>query len=74
MGIQFLKHLTRTRVLLHLVDIMPIDGTTPADAIRTIWNELKQFSPELAQKEQWLVFNKTDLLPADEVAERVAES
>jgi len=70
LGIQFLKHLMRTRVLLHLVDIAPNDGSDPIANIRTIEKELEKYSPELAKKERWLVLNKIDLLNPDEVAER----
>jgi GTP-binding protein len=67
LGIQFLKHLSRTRLLLHVVDIAPIDESqSPADAVRTIAAELGKFSPELAEMPRWLVINKVDLLPADE--------
>lgn len=65
LGIQFLKHLTRTRLLLHLVDIMPATGD-PIDDIRTIERELAQYGSELANKARWLVINKADLLPASE--------
>jgi len=67
LGIQFLKHLMRTRVLLHLVDIAPADGSDPVESIKTIAKELEKYSPELAAKERWLVFNKIDLLPEEEV-------
>ncbi len=66
LGIQFLKHLQRTRLLLHLVDIAPPDGSDLVKNIRTINKELKNFSEELADREQWLVFNKIDLMSADE--------
>jgi GTP-binding protein len=67
LGIQFLRHLTRTRLLLHLVDVLPPDG--PASIIpnyHAIVDELEQFSPALARRERWLVLNKTDLLPETE--------
>lgn len=73
LGIRFLKHLTRTRLLLHLVDIYPIDGSDPADAASAIINELELFSPTLHQRERWLVLNKIDTMPADEVQARVDE-
>ena len=66
LGIQFLKHLSRTRLLLHLVDVAPFDGSDPADSARKIAAELERFSPELAGRERWLVLNKIDLLPEDE--------
>ncbi len=66
LGIRFLKHLTRTRLLLHLVDMLPPDGSNPAENVNVIENELDQFSPTLWGRERWLVLNKIDLLPEDE--------
>jgi GTPase len=66
LGIRFLKHLARTRVLLHLVDVAPPDQSDPAQAARTIINELERFSPVLAGKERWLVLNKMDLVSPEE--------
>lgn len=65
LGIQFLKHVSRTRLLLHLVDVEPPDGSDPVTAVRTIERELEKFSPELAARERWLVLNKIDLVPAE---------
>jgi GTP-binding protein len=62
LGIRFLKHLTRNRVLLHLVDVAPIDGGDPAEAACAVIRELEAFSPTLAQRPRWLVLNKTDLM------------
>jgi GTP-binding protein len=71
LGIRFLKHLQRTRVLLHLVDIQPPDPEAdPVEDVRAIAAELKKFSPELAKKERWLVLNKIDQLPPDEAEKR----
>lgn len=70
LGIRFLKHLTRCRVLLHIVDMMPFDDTNPADNAKSIVNELQQFSPTLAKRERWLLLNKVDMLPPEEVEER----
>ena len=70
LGIRFLKHLTRTRLLLHLVDMMPYDGSTPAENTQVIENELQKFSPTMAAGDRWLVLNKLDLLPDDEKEER----
>lgn len=70
LGIRFLKHLVRTRLLLHLVDVAPFDGSDPVENVRTITRELERFSPALASRERWLVLNKVDLLPEDEQAER----
>jgi GTP-binding protein len=67
LGIRFLKHLQRTRVLLHLVDILPVDPA--ADPVRdalSIVGELGKFSDDLLTKPRWLVLNKSDLLPEDE--------
>ncbi|OGT19282.1 MAG: GTPase ObgE, partial [Gammaproteobacteria bacterium RBG_16_57_12] len=67
LGIRFLKHLARTRLLLHMVDIMPPGGTSdPVEDVRAIERELEKFSPELAKRERWLVLNKIDLLPPEE--------
>ncbi|MEM1152900.1 MAG: Obg family GTPase CgtA [Pseudomonadota bacterium] len=70
LGIRFLKHLTRNRILLHLVDMAPFDGTEPADAALTIVNELEHFSPTLASRERWLVLNKQDLIDPELFAQR----
>jgi GTP-binding protein len=73
LGIQFLKHLQRTRLLLHVVDIAPLDERIdPVESVRTIVTELGRFSVELASKPRWLVINKTDLLSPDELAKRRA--
>ena len=67
LGIQFLKHLSRTSLLLHLVDVAPMDETEyPVESVRIIEKELQKFSDELSQRERWLVLNKIDLLPPDE--------
>jgi GTP-binding protein len=62
LGFRFLKHLSRTRLLVHLIDIMPVDGSDPVDNARKIVQELEKFSPTLARKERWLVLNKVDLM------------
>jgi GTP-binding protein len=67
LGHRFLKHLQRTRVLLHLVDVVPPDPEAdPVKDARSIIQELKKFSADLAKKERWLVLNKVDLLPEGE--------
>jgi len=67
LGIQFLRHLSRTRLLLHLVDTAPLGGASdPVHDMRTIERELERYSPELAARERWLVLNKVDLLPEEE--------
>jgi GTP-binding protein len=71
LGIRFLKHLQRTRLLLHLVDIAPPDPEAdPVKDARSIAAELKKFSPELATRERWLVLNKLDLMPPAEAEKR----
>lgn len=62
LGTQFLRHLERTKVLLHMVDIAPIDGSDPVEAVNTVWQELAKHSDELAEKTRWLVLNKIDAL------------
>ena len=71
LGIRFLKHLARTRLLLHLVDMAPLDQSDPADAAEIIITELEKFSPALAERERWLVLNKADQLLDDEREERM---
>lgn len=66
LGIRFLKHLARCRILLHLVDVAPYDGTDPAESAKAIVHELEQFSETLAGRDRWLVLNKVDLLPDDQ--------
>jgi GTP-binding protein len=66
LGVRFLKHLQRTRLLLHLVDLAPPDGQPAAERIRVINEELAEFGHEVASREQWLLFNKADLLLQDE--------
>jgi len=70
LGIQFLRHLRRTRLLLHLVDILPMDEQQdPVKDATTLIHELEQFDKTLAEKERWLVLNKTDLLLEEELDE-----
>jgi GTP-binding protein len=69
LGIRFLKHLTRNRVLLHLVDVAPLDDSDPAQAAKAVIRELEAFSPTLAQRPRWLVLNKTDLIDEATVTE-----
>ena len=70
LGAQFLRHLQRTRLLLHLVDIAPmeggVEGVSPAEQVRAIERELAKHDPELLAKPRWLVLNKADLLLEEE--------
>ncbi|MBZ4203241.1 MAG: GTPase ObgE [Methylovulum sp.] len=68
LGLQFLKHLSRTGLLLHLIDVMPYESMeTPVQAAKTIIHEIEKWSDDLAAKPRWLVLNKIDRLPSDEV-------
>ncbi len=69
LGTQFLKHLERCRILLHVIDVMPVDGSDPLENAKVIINELESHSPILAAKPRWLVFNKLDLLLEEEAKE-----
>jgi GTPase len=74
LGIRFLKHLQRTRVLLHLVDIAPLDpAVDPVKEVRAIAAELKKFDPALAKKPRWLLLNKSDLLQPAEAEARAKD-
>lgn len=77
LGFRFLKHLSRTRLLVHLIDVLPVDGSDPVASATQIAHELEKFSPTLAQKERWLVLNKIDLLDQeqlDELEQRLRET
>jgi GTPase len=74
LGIRFLRHLQRTRVLLHIVDLLPPDPEAdPVRDVRAIVAELKKFSRELAGKPRWLVLNKSDLLPPADAERRARD-
>ena len=77
LGTQFLRQLQRTRLLLHLVDISPmdggVDGVSPVDQVRTIERELERHDPALLEKPRWLVLNKADLMFPEE-AQAAAEA
>lgn len=72
LGIRFLKHLERCRVLLHLIDLAPLDESDPVKNARIIVTELERYSENLANKPHWLVFNKADLLDPEEAASRAS--
>lgn len=72
LGIRFLKHLQRTRLLLHLVDLAPFDPEAdPVQDAVAIVGELEKYNPELAAKPRWLVLNKMDLIPEEERETRI---
>ena len=70
LGHRFLKHLSRTCVLLHVIDVAPLDGSDPLDSAKVIINELAAYNPDLLNKPRWLVLNKIDMLPNDEIREK----
>ncbi|MBI2380829.1 MAG: Obg family GTPase CgtA [Gammaproteobacteria bacterium] len=70
LGHRFLRHLARTRVLLHIIDIAPVDESDPVHNARAIVGELEKYSPELAAKPRWLLLNKLDLLSEEEAKAR----
>ena len=69
LGFRFLKHLSRTRLLIHLIDVLPVDESDPVDNAQKIIAELGKFSATLGEKERWLVLNKTDLIDPEELKE-----
>ena len=69
LGTQFLKHLERCRILLHVIDILPVDGSDPLENAKTIISELEQHNEKLAGKPRWIVFNKIDLVLEEEAKE-----
>ncbi len=73
LGVQFLRHLRRTRLLLHLVDVGSGDGIEPVDSVRVLEKELGEFDQTLSDRPRWLVLNKTDLVPASRVEALKAE-
>ncbi len=73
LGHLFLRHLQRTRLLLHVVDLAPFDGADPVAQAKAIVGELKKYDAALYQKPRWLVLNKVDMIDADLRAERVKD-
>jgi GTP-binding protein len=73
LGHQFLRHLQRTRLLLHVVDLAPFDDTDPVAQAKAIVGELKKYDPALYEKPRWLVLNKLDMIPVEERAAKVKD-
>ncbi len=73
LGIQFLRHVDRTRLLLHMVDLSPPEGFDP-EVVRKIERELSEHNTRLGERERWLVFSKADLIPAEEALERAQKA
>lgn len=74
LGHRFLKHLSRTCVLLHVVDIAPLDDSSPVDSVKAIIKELEAYDPELINKPRWLVLNKMDLLPDEQDRQKALQA
>lgn len=70
LGHRFLRHLSRTCVLLHVIDVAPLDETDPVESANVIINELAAYNPDLLDKPRWLVLNKIDMLPDEEAREQ----
>lgn len=73
LGIQFLKHLQRTGLLLHIIDMTPNESICPSESAHKILIELEKFNPELAKKPRWIVFNKADVYVSEEEAQKTAK-
>lgn len=71
LGIDFLKHIERTRIIVHILDIMPLDGTNPVDNYKVIRKELLSYSKELGKKKEVIVLNKIDLDPEGEILKKI---
>lgn len=71
LGIEFLKHIERTRIIVHILDIMPTDGSAPAKNYKAIRKELKLYSKALAEKQEVIVANKNDLDPAGKIVKEL---
>jgi len=73
LGHRFLKHLSRTCVLLHLIDIAPLDDSDPIENAKIIINELAAYNPDLLEKPRWIVFNKIDMIPDETLREETIQ-
>ncbi len=73
LGHQFLRHLQRTRLLLHVVDLAPFDGVDPVKEAKAIIGELKKYDASLYEKPRWVVLNKLDMVPSEERDARVKD-
>ena len=70
LGHRFLKHLSRTCVLLHVIDVAPLDESDPVESAKVIINELAAYNPDLLDKPRWLILNKIDMLPDEAIREQ----
>lgn len=71
LGTDFLRHIERTRIIVHLLDIMPLDGSDPVDNYKKIKKELAAYSKELGRKKELIVLNKADLDPDEEIIKKI---
>lgn len=77
LGAQFLRHVARTRILLHLVDVQPVDGSDPVANLRLVETEIAAYSPSLAERPIWIALGKSDLISAaalEELRKKVIDS
>lgn len=74
LGHRFLKHLARTCILLHVIDLLPIDGSDPVTSAKAIIQELASYDPELLKKPRWLVLNKIDLFPDEQARQQAVQA
>jgi len=73
LGFEFLRHIERTRLIVHILDIMPIDGSDPVDNYWAVRRELEKYSATLAEKDEVIVANKIDLDPQRKAAEQLSD-
>jgi GTP-binding protein len=73
LGFEFLRHIERTRILVHMLDIMPVDGSDPLENYRAIRQELEQYARALAEKTEIIVANKMDLGPESQALEELSK-
>ena len=73
LGHRFLKHLSRTCVLLHVIDVAPLDDSDPLESAKIIIDELAAYSPDLLNKPRWIVFNKIDMLPDEKIRQETIQ-
>jgi GTP-binding protein len=71
LGVDFLRHIERTRIIVHIIDIMPMDGSDPVDNYKKIKKELVAYSKELGKKKEIIVLNKADLDPDEEIIKKI---
>ena len=73
LGLKFLKHLSRTKIVLHVLDIVPMDDSDPIESFNIIESELEKYSKDLFNQERWLVLNKIDMIESSKIADKCKE-